>query len=1087
MATRSPTRGVHEIVTVALWPQAAVLLALLSCTAPDGEPPGKRADSESRPTDSGDTGTSGSPEVQIHGTCGRWAGVADPYSCSVWTVLNDGSEGPTPTLLSPATASLVDGTLAWTPTEEEAGTQTLAIQAAASSAEWTVEVAADRLVEEAYASEDGSLSLSGEVGGVGFSSFTLDLPAGAVPRGGLVQVYERTHPAHARPGAPMLFVRTAAGAPEAGALSLVLPIETWTAMGFVEEAKPTAVLPAGDRWTAWEAQTWDPETRTLTIEVESDGAMRLLSEVGWAVSATVLAFSGEYRDGTLVERDGTVIYDGNVWLPSVEEFQDGDRNCLIVHGIMSEYSNFLAADDVGPWADWHCEHLQFFDYGFAHGVDDVARMLHTAVHANPSQSGEVYVFAHSNGGLVTRWLAQELGQADLPARVSTLVTLDSPHEGALTSSFEVWLADVGVELAMAPSGITDLVDDDPGSVLDTLADHGKLSGSYCIAAVDTREDGESDGIVTKSSSLANCEPASSATFTFTGGDDDVFYAVHNFVHEQYVSSGESGTVEAWLGWTDEPTPTEDCWAADDGDGDGLAGCDDDDCWSHDACSVELTGISPNSAVQNTEISVTISGQNFRSDGSSPRLYAGEGIEVTGAAWMDEETLTASLSVTCDAPVGVVMLEYAQPDETGESCASNGRACEDLFEVLEEPGCGFDDDGDGVSSVEDCDDDDAMTYPGATERCDLVDNDCDGVVDPACAGPTYHSGTLSADETWAEADGPHVLSGTVVVAEGVTLTIEAGADVWAYGSALQVCGGLDAVGTGADHVRFTSTGSPAAPGDWSGISLESGSTASLVGATIEYASTGITVGSEVDPEITDCTITDFLSAGVYLAYGRPAAGDDPSRFARNTITGGDAQPVVAWFDRAHRVDSSNALTGNAVDEVYVYASTASGVLEDDTTLQALDVPWKLGWYVANVDAALTVESGAAVETETSILVGYYYAGSLALESGATLAVAGRVAVYSGSDLTAEGTFTSAESAPAPGDWSGISLESGSTATIDGASVSYANVGVSIQSSSTSLTNSTISNCLTYGVEVAADVTPTITGMTYSGNPEDVHYD
>ena len=41
---------------------------------------------------------------------------------------------------------------------------------------------------------------------------------------------------------------------------------------------------------------------------------------------------------------------------------------------------------------------------------------------------------------------------------------------------------------------------------------------------------------------------------------------------------------------------------------------------------------------------------------------------------------------------------------------------------------IDNDGDGVSMLEDCDDDDANNFPGNTETCDGADNDCDGVVD-----------------------------------------------------------------------------------------------------------------------------------------------------------------------------------------------------------------------------------------------------------------------------------------------------------------------------------------------------------------------
>ena len=44
-------------------------------------------------------------------------------------------------------------------------------------------------------------------------------------------------------------------------------------------------------------------------------------------------------------------------------------------------------------------------------------------------------------------------------------------------------------------------------------------------------------------------------------------------------------------------------------------------------------------------------------------------------------------------------------------------------------CGkADNDGDGFSEDIDCNDDNAQVFPGATEKCDGIDNDCDGEVD-----------------------------------------------------------------------------------------------------------------------------------------------------------------------------------------------------------------------------------------------------------------------------------------------------------------------------------------------------------------------
>lgn len=80
----------------------------------------------------------------------------------------------------------------------------------------------------------------------------------------------------------------------------------------------------------------------------------------------------------------------------------------------------------------------------------------------------------------------------------------------------------------------------------------------------------------------------------------------------------------------------------------------------------------------------------------------------------------------------------------------------------------------------------------------------------------HSGVLAADTTWREVDSPHLVTGTVAVPAGVTLTVEPGATVYfASGATLEVQGRLVAEGTETGRIQFArQPGS----GGWGPLSL-----------------------------------------------------------------------------------------------------------------------------------------------------------------------------------------------------------------------------------------------------------------------------
>ncbi len=119
--------------------------------------------------------------------------------------------------------------------------------------------------------------------------------------------------------------------------------------------------------------------------------------------------------------------------------------------------------------------------------------------------------------------------------------------------------------------------------------------------------------------------------------------------------------------------------------------------------------------------------------------------------------------------------------------------------------------------------------------------------------TNVSGPITTSTTWTVANSPYIVTGNILVMEGVTLTIEPGVEVrFDASKVLQVNGTLVARGTAADSIRFTSNTTPI-PGAWGYIYF----TDSSVDATLDN-----------NGNYTGGSILEFCA----VEYGGSIAGD-----------------------------------------------------------------------------------------------------------------------------------------------------------------------------------------------------------------------
>ena len=178
-----------------------------------------------------------------------------------------------------------------------------------------------------------------------------------------------------------------------------------------------------------------------------------------------------------------------------------------------------------------------------------------------------------------------------------------------------------------------------------------------------------------------------------------------------------------------------------------------------------------------------------------------------------------------------------------------------------------------------------------------------------------SGIIGSDTTWTKANSPYILTGNVLVYNGVTLTIEAGATVNLNDFYIMVNGTLRAQGSGADKIQLNGGEITFAPhsSDWN---EQTGSGSIIENANLESAIVDIVSAS---PKIIDSSILTIITGSGNPIVSRNIIHDGITVFggsvSYNDISGGVSV-------KGGSVVSNNTISGG-IDVSCLGSSPSSG--------------------------------------------------------------------------------------------------------------------------------------------------------------------
>lgn len=301
------------------------------------------------------------------------------------------------------------------------------------------------------------------------------------------------------------------------------------------------------------------------------------------------------------------------------------------------------------------------------------------------------------------------------------------------------------------------------------------------------------------------------------------------------------------------------------------------------------------------------------------------------------------------------------------------------------------------------------------------------------GPTEHQGTITADETWTADKSPHIIPYDLQIDAKLTLEPCAEVLLGAQKSISVVgAGSLVAEGTATKPIHI---GARDVTKPFSQLSAGGGGTLRLAHVTVDNGGDpqntivdatamihlqGVDQYEPTQPTlyVDHVTLAGSKSNGILMLDG---AGFAPG--SQELTVKGALFPVAMWA-RAVGGLPTGKYTGNTNDEILLDGGGGSHAVHEDTTMHNRGVPYRVGNSLSGDSPTLTIERQApstpglaTLTIEAGVKIRMRKFGTVVVQrfSGDTPAQGALVVKGTAADPV---IFTSAEPAPAPGDWYGI---------------------------------------------------------------------